>query len=179
VASDVSPLVDVTFGSEASSCISNAFQEGDPMTPRINPFEAGPDLFKRYMDYSNSVVESGLESSLINLVEIRVSQINGCANCLNMHTAAARKANETEQRLHLLPAWREAPVYSERERAALQWAEHLTRLPDLQAPDQVYAALDAQFSKEEQLRLTMVINVINGWNRLAVGFRLYEESYGW
>jgi len=149
------------------------------MKPRINLYTAAPELAKLFLDFSNKVEASGLERSLIELVKIRASQINGCANCLNMHTADARKAGETEQRLHLLAAWQEAPVYSERERAALEWTEHLTLVADRRAPDDVYAALDAQFSKEEQLKLTMVINVINGWNRLAVGFNVYDPSLGW
>ena len=149
------------------------------MEPRLNPFAAAPALAKQYIDYSQSIVSSGLEPDLLHLVEIRASQINGCANCLNMHTAAARKGGETEQRLHLLAAWKEAPVFSDRERAALAWTDHLTMLAENGAPDDVYAALDAQFTKEEQIKLTMMINVINGWNRLAVGFRIFDSSLGW
>jgi alkylhydroperoxidase family enzyme len=96
-----------------------------------------------------------------------------------MHTFEAREAGETEQRLALVAAWREAPCYSERERAALAWAEHITLIADKRAPDAVYAALDAQFSKEEQVKLTMAIIVINGWNRLAVAFNMFDPSYGW
>src|SRR3546814_19621420 len=93
-----------------------------------------------------------------------------------MHTADARKAGETEQRIHLLAAWHEAPCYTDRERAALAWTEHLTEIATKRAPDAIYEALDAQFSKEEQLKLTLMINVINGWNRLAVGFHLYAPE---
>jgi alkylhydroperoxidase family enzyme len=96
-----------------------------------------------------------------------------------MHTADARKAGETEQRLHLLAAWHEAPVFSDRERAALAWVDHLTLIADQRAPDGVYADLDAHFSKEEQVKLTMMIVVINGWNRIAVGFNLYDTKLGW
>jgi AhpD family alkylhydroperoxidase len=149
------------------------------MTPRLNPFTAAPELAKAWFAFSNQVGESGLEKPLLELVKIRASQINGCANCLNMHTYEARQAGETEQRIHLIAAWREAPCYSERERAALAWTEHMTLVADKRAPADVYAQLDAQFSKEEQLKLTMMIIVINGWNRLAVGFDLYEASYGW
>lgn len=149
------------------------------MHPRLNLFSAAPELTKLFLEFSNKVEASGLERSLIELVKIRASQINGCANCLNMHTADARKAGETEQRLHLLAGWREAPVYGERERAALGWTEHLTLIADRRAPDDAYAVLDAQFSKEEQAKLTMIINVINGWNRLAVGFEIYDPSLGW
>ena len=149
------------------------------MEPRLNPFAAAPSLVKQYIDYSQSIVASGLEPDLLHLVEIRASQINGCANCLNMHTAEARKSGETDQRLHVLAAWEETPLFSDRERAALAWTEHLTLLAEKRAPDDVYAALDAQFTKEEQIKLTMMINVINGWNRLAVGFRVFDPSLGW
>jgi AhpD family alkylhydroperoxidase len=149
------------------------------MEARLNHFAAAPALMKQFLDLSNQVYESGLEKSLLELVKIRASQINGCANCLNMHTSDARKEGETEQRLHLLAAWHEAPVYSERERAALAWTEHLTLLAGKGAPDDVYAAFDAQFSKEEQIKLTMMINNINDWNRIAVGFRIYDPNLGW
>jgi len=149
------------------------------MNARLNPFAAAPALAKQFLDFSNQVYGSGLEKDLLELVKMRASQINECANCLNMHSSDARKAGETEQRLHLLAGWREAPVYSERERAALAWTEHLTLLADRRAPDDVYAALDAQFSKEEQVKLTLMINVINDWNRIAVGFRIYDPSLGW
>ncbi len=149
------------------------------MTNRINSYTAAPELLKAWLDLSNQVSASGLEASLLELVKIRASQINGCANCLNMHTYEARRAGETEQRLALLAAWREAPVYTDRERAALDWTEHLTRVADKRAPQQVYDGLNAQFSKEEQVKLTMMINVINGWNRLAIAFDLFAPELGW
>ena len=149
------------------------------MPARLDPFTAAPELSQAFLAFSTQVAESGLEKPLLELVKIRASQINGCANCLNMHSFEARRAGEPEQRLHLIAAWREAPCYTRRERAALAWTEHLTLVAEKRAPDQVYAALDAEFSKEEQLKLTMMINVINGWNRLAVGFELFEPSYGW
>lgn len=149
------------------------------MTPRADINAVSPDTFKSWYAFSMEVGESGLERSLLELVKIRASQINGCANCLNMHTADARKAGETEQRVHLLAAWREAPCYTDRERAALAWTEHLTEVAVRRAPDAVYEALDGQFSKEEQVNLTMAINVINGWNRLAVAFNLYAPELGW
>jgi alkylhydroperoxidase family enzyme len=96
-----------------------------------------------------------------------------------MHTYEARKAGETEQRIALLGAWHEAPCYTDRERAALAWTDHITLVAEKRAPDDVYAVLDAQFSKEEQVKLTMAIVVINGWNRLAVGFILFDASRGW
>ena len=156
------------------------------MQPRTTPYAVAPAQLKQFLDYSDTVHQSGLEHSLIELVKIRASQINGCANCLNMHTSDARKAGETEQRLHLLAAWHEAPLFSDRERAALEWTAHLTLIADQRAPDHVYSALDqAQpvrsiaFSKEEQVSLTLLINVINGWNRLAVSFGLYNPKLGW
>ncbi len=149
------------------------------MTPRLNMFAVSTDLIQVFTDFSNRVGESGLEKPLLELVKIRASQINGCANCLNMHTYEARQAGETEQRLHLIAAWHEAPVFSDRERAALAWTEHLTLIADKRAPDDVYAALDAEFSKEDQIKLTMMINVINAWNRLAVGFNQFAPSLGW
>ena len=121
-------------------------------------------------------VASSLEPSLMLLVEIRASQINGCANCINMHAAEARKKGETEQRIYLLSAWREAPCYTERERAALGWTEALTRLSEghrqLEGAREV---LQAQFTEEEQVKLTLMVNVINGWNRIAVGFRQFVD----
>ena len=149
------------------------------MTPRADIYTVSPRVFKSWFAFSTLVGECGLEKALLELVKIRASQINGCANCLNMHTAEARKLGETEQRLHVLSAWHEAPCYTDRERAALAWTEHLTEVANKRAPDAVYEALDMHFSKEEQLNLTMMINVINGWNRLAVGFNLYAPELGW
>ena len=149
------------------------------MTARLNHFAVAPEIMKAFFASSNQVVDSGLEKPLLELVKIRASQINSCANCLNMHTYEARQDGETEQRLHVLSAWHEAPLFSDRERAALAWTEHLTLVAEKRAPADIYAALDAQFSKEEQVKLTMMINVINGWNRLAVGFDLFDASLGW
>jgi AhpD family alkylhydroperoxidase len=149
------------------------------MNDRINVYASGGPLFKAWYDFSTQVAKSGLEKNLLELVKIRASQINGCANCLNMHTSDACKAGEAEQRIHLLTAWEEAPCYNARERAALAWTDHLTQVATKRAPDQVYAELAQQFSAEEQVQLTLAINVINGWNRIAVGFSLYDASLGW
>ena len=149
------------------------------MTPRLNVFADAPALMKQFFDFSAAANDCGLEHQLLELVKIRASQINGCANCLNMHTSDARKLGESEQRLHLIAAWEEAPVFSDRERAALAWTEHLTLIADRRAPDRVYEMLDAQFSKKEQVKLTMMINVINAWNRLAIAFHLYDPKLGW
>ena len=118
---------------------------------------------------------SSLEPTLIRLVEIRASQINGCANCINMHTVEARAQGETEQRIYLLSAWREAPCYSDRERAALGWTEALTRLSEGHGHEKAYEVLKAKFTKEERVMLTLMINIINGWNRIAVGFGLFVD----
>ena len=147
------------------------------MTAKIDPFAVAPDLMKKWMAISLAAASS-LEPSLIGLVEIRSSQINGCANCINMHAQDARAKGETEQRIYLLSAWREAPCYSERERAALQWTDALTRLCDGHELDNARKALKAQFSEEEQMKLTLMINVINGWNRIAVGFGLFAADPG-
>lgn len=144
------------------------------MTAKLDPFAAAPQLMKGWMGVSLAVAAS-LEPSLIELVKIRASQINGCANCLNMHTAEARAQGETEQRIYLLSAWREAPCYTDRERAALAWTDALTRLSEAHTHEAAYGALEAQFTDEEQVKLTLMINVINGWNRFAVGFGLWAE----
>jgi AhpD family alkylhydroperoxidase len=141
------------------------------MKPRLNPFAAAPAAMQAWLDYGKGVLACGLEASLMELVKIRASQVNGCAHCLSMHTAAARKSGETEQRLYLLDAWRESPLYGERERAALGWTEALTLLPTTHAPDDAYGALQSQFTPEEQVTLTLLIVTINGWNRIQVGFR--------
>lgn len=144
------------------------------MTAKLDLFAAAPTLMKSWMGTSLAVSGS-LEPSLIALVEVRASQINGCANCLNMHTAHAREEGETEQRLYLLSAWKEAPCYTDRERAALGWTDALTRLSEGHALEQARAALIDHFTEEEQVKLTLMINVINGWNRLAVGFGLWVD----
>jgi AhpD family alkylhydroperoxidase len=144
------------------------------MTARIDLFAAAPQLMKSWMGTSLAAAAS-LEPSLIELVKIRASQINGCANCINMHTAEARANGETEQRIYLLSAWREAPCYSARERAALGWTEELTRLSERHPAVAARDALIKAFSEEEQVKLTLMINVINGWNRIAVGFGLWLD----
>jgi len=141
---------------------------------RLNPFAAAPREMKEWHRASLAIAGS-LDAKLVHLVEIRASQINGCANCLNMHTVFAREEGETEQRINLLPAWREAPCYSERERAALGWTEALTKISEGHAQESAYEALKAQFTEEEQVKLTLMINVINGWNRLSVGFSLWAD----
>ena len=144
------------------------------MTAKLDPLAAAPELMKNWLRTSIAIISS-LEPTLAELVEIRASQINGCANCINLHTAQAREKGETEQRIYLLSAWREAPCYTERERAALGWTEALTRLSEGHTHDNAYGALKAQFSDEDQVKLTLMINIINGWNRLSVGFGTWME----
>lgn len=119
----------------------------------------------------------GLEPALLELVKMRASQINGCAYCLDMHSKDARAAGETEQRLYVLDAWREAPFYSERERAALAWTEAVTRVADSHVPDNVHARAAQQFNERELLDLTLAITAINSWNRLAISSRVEAGSY--
>lgn len=124
-----------------------------------------------------AVHRSSLEPLLLELVKTRASQINGCAHCLDMHTKDARALGETEQRLYLLPAWREAPCYSERERAALEWTEAITRIADTGVPDALYARLRRHFDEKTLVDLTLAIIAINGWNRMAVAFRTEVGGY--
>ncbi len=145
------------------------------MTTVTDPFAAAPQLMKQWMGVSLAV-EASLEKSLIELVKIRASIINGCANCINMHSIDARAHGETEQRLYLLAAWHEAPVYTPRERAALAWTDALTRLSAGHTQQAAKEGLEAHFTPEEQVNLTLMINIINGWNRLAVGFDLWYEQ---
>lgn len=144
------------------------------MTATLNPFNVAPALMKSWMNTSQAVASS-LEGSLIELVKIRSSQINACANCINMHTVEARSLGETEQRIYLLSAWQEAPCYSDRERAALGWVDALTRLSQGHDLAEARKALQAQFTEGEQVNLTLMINIINGWNRMAVGFGLWFD----
>jgi len=146
------------------------------MTPRLNAYSAAPEGFKAMMGLSDYVTNCPLEHSLQELVKIRASQINGCANCLHMHTADARKAGESEERLYLLSAWRESLLYTPRERAALAWTEALTLVHQTHAPDADYEAAAVQFSPRELVDLTLLIGVINTWNRLAVGFRVVHPN---
>src|SRR6266853_1565840 len=141
------------------------------MKPRMNYFQAAPDTVKALTALETQVQGSGLEQSLIELVKTRASQINGCAFCINMHTQDARKHGETEQRLYLLSAWRESPLYTDRERAALAWTEAVTLIAETHAPDNLYEDVRANFSESETVNLTMLIGAINAWNRIAISFR--------
>ncbi|WP_201834447.1 carboxymuconolactone decarboxylase family protein [Microvirga zambiensis] len=141
------------------------------MKARLIPYEVAPGALKPMIELEKSFKNSRLEHSLIELVKTRASQINGCAYCVHMHTKDARANGESEERLYLLSAWRESPLYSERERAALAWTEALTLISETHAPDEDYAELSRHFTPEEQVSLTLLIGAINTWNRIAIGFR--------
>lgn len=129
------------------------------------------------LNLSATVRRSGLEHSLILLVKTRVSQINGCGHCIDMHTKDARAEGETEQRLYLLNAWWETSLYTDRERAALRWAEAVTRLEHQEVPDDVYEDLRKCFSEEEIVALTLCVGEINAWNRFAISFKYPAGTY--
>jgi AhpD family alkylhydroperoxidase len=147
------------------------------MNERIDYKTAAPGALKAMLGLETYVRNSGLEHSLLELVKTRVSQINGCAHCLDMHTKDARAAGETEQRLYVLPAWHEAPFYSERERAALAWAEAVTQISAGAVEDELYAEVRRHFDEKALVDLTLAIIAINGWNRLAVPFRTETGNY--
>jgi AhpD family alkylhydroperoxidase len=147
------------------------------MQSRLDYARVAPGLVQAMYKLQKYVDESGLEHSLLELVKTRVSQMNGCAYCMDIHTKDARAGGETEQRLYGLSAWREAPYYSERERAALAWAEVVTLISQTHAPNEEYEAARAQFSEGELVQLTMAVIAINGWNRLAIAFRPEVGNY--
>lgn len=144
---------------------------------RVDYRAAMPEAAEAMVGLQKVVDNSGLEPKLLELVKLRASQINGCAYCLERHSKDATAIGEDPQRLHVLAAWREAPFYSARERAALAWCEELTLLSSTGASDAVYQVLATQFSQREQVSLTTAIVAINGWNRFAVGFRSPVGSY--
>jgi AhpD family alkylhydroperoxidase len=144
------------------------------MTARLNPLTAAPSVMKEWQRASFAIASS-FEPGLSELVEIRASQINGCANCINMHTAFARESGESEQRIYLLAAWREAPCYTDRERAALGWTDAMTRLSETHTHAAAYEDLKPHFTEGEIVTLTLLINVVNGWNRIAVGFGVWAD----
>jgi AhpD family alkylhydroperoxidase len=147
------------------------------MQTRLDYSKAAPGSVQAMYKLRKFSEGSGLERPLLELMKTRVSQINGCAFCIDVHTKDASAAGETEQRLYGLSAWREAPYYSERERAALAWAEVVTNMPQVNESDAEYEAARAQFSAEELIKLTVVVIAINGWNRLAITFRTEAGEY--
>lgn len=143
------------------------------MTPRIkSPFTLAPESIKAMTALEASLAASTLEPALRELVKMRASQINACAFCLHMHATKARADGESEMRIYLLNAWRESPLYTARERAALAWTEALTLVATTGAPDADYEGIKAEFTEAEQVQLTLLIGAINTWNRLQVGFRV-------
>lgn len=146
------------------------------MTKRLNYYAIAPEALKPLLALEESIKKSSLEHSLIELVKMRASQINGCAYCLHMHSADARKAGESEARLYLLNAWHESALYTPRERAALAWTEALTLLPQSHAPDADYEEAMRHFSEQEMVMLTLLIGTINTWNRIAVAFRSHHPN---
>jgi AhpD family alkylhydroperoxidase len=146
------------------------------MEPRLNVAIA-PKAYQVMAHAQNYIDNCGLEHSLLELVKTRASQINGCGYCIDMHTKDARARGETEQRLYLLNAWREAPFYSDRERAALEWTEAVTLIAETHAPDDVYERVRQHFTPEELVNLTLAITTINSWNRLSIAFRATPGTY--
>jgi AhpD family alkylhydroperoxidase len=147
------------------------------MKPRLDLTKYINSGLGRAMFNLSSEVEAGLERPLFELVKIRASQINGCAYCIDMHTKDARLAGETEQRIYALNAWRETPFFSDRERAALEWTEAVTRVSDTHVPDDLHQRVSTQFDDDELVALTFAVIVINSWNRLAVSFRAPAGTY--
>jgi AhpD family alkylhydroperoxidase len=147
------------------------------MEPRLDYQKAFPEGYQGLLHLEAIIRRSGLEPSLYELIKIRASQLNGCAFCLDMHTKDARAKGETEQRIYALPAWREAPFYSERERAALAWTEAITNIQQGHASEDVYTEARTQFSEEELVKLTYAIIQINSWNRIAIAFRPEVGNY--
>jgi len=147
------------------------------MKPRIDPTKVAPGALKAMFGLEQYLRSCGLEEKLLLLLKFRVSQINGCAYCLDMHSKDLRAAGETEQRLYLLDVWRESPFYTERERAALAWAESVTLVTQDHVPDEVYEQARSQFSEEELANLTLALVAINGWNRLSISLRAVPGTY--
>ena len=147
------------------------------MEQRINAYEKAQGALQAMFGLKKYLDKSSLEENLLMLLDFRVSQINGCAYCLDMHSKDLRAAGETEQRIYLLSAWRESPFYTERERAALAWAESVTLLNNGEVSDEVYEQAKKQFSEQELIDLTMAVVAINGWNRLNIAFRTTPGTY--
>ena len=147
------------------------------MNARFDYIKAAPGAFKAMLELEKYIKGTGLEESLLNLVKLRASQINGCAYCIDMHTKDARANGETEQRIYELDAWRETPFYTDREMAALAWTEALTNIKDGHVPDEVFEEARKQFSETELVNLTLAVVAINGWNRIAISFRAVPGVY--
>lgn len=147
------------------------------MKARIDLMRVNPGIIHAMLGLERQVREANFDGKLLDLVRMRASQINGCAYCLDMHSKDARANGETEQRLYGLDAWRETPYYSERERAALEWTEALTLVPETHVPDEVYERVRKQFSEDELAHLSLAVVAINGWNRLNIAARTVPGDY--
>jgi AhpD family alkylhydroperoxidase len=147
------------------------------MNPRIDVSKYITSGMGRAMLTLSSEVSARIDHRLFELVKMRASQINGCAYCMDMHTKEARLAGETEQRIYALSAWRETPFFTDRERAALEWTEAVTRVADTHVPDEIYERVSSQFEESDLVALTFAVVVINSWNRLAISFRPVVGSY--
>jgi len=147
------------------------------MQERFNGYRVAPDGYKAMLGLEEYIHRSGLEENLIHLLKLRVSQINGCAYCIDMHWKDLRALGESEQRLYGLDAWRESPYYNDRERAALEWAEAVTLITQGHVPDEVYESVKQHFSEKEIADLTLVVATINAWNRLAISSRTPAGNY--
>lgn len=141
------------------------------MEPRLNFFGAGPEAMRAMAGLDARVAQAGLEPALVELVRLRVSQLNRCAYCIDAHAAALRRAGEDPRRLALLPAWGETNLFTERERAALDWAEAVTRVAETHVPDAAWERVRTHFTPSEVVDLTLLVASINGWNRFAIAFR--------
>lgn len=142
------------------------------MAQRLDYFSKCPDLLKAVVTLNNKIENSGLEKSLVHLVKLRASQINGCSFCVNMHSKEARKDGESEQRVFLVSAWKDSPLFSPRERAAFAWTEAVTLVANGGVSDELYAEARAQFTEEELVKLTALVGIINVWNRFSIPFRV-------
>ncbi len=147
------------------------------MTQRLDVLKVNPSVVKAVLGVNAALKRSNIEESLLDLVYFRVSQMNGCAFCLDMHSKDLRANGESEQRLYVLEAWRESPFYSDRERAALAWAEAVTMLKDKEVPDEVYEQARKQFSEEDLVMLTLAVTTINTWNRFNIAFQTTPGAY--
>jgi len=147
------------------------------MAARLNYKELSPNAYKAMLGLEKTVNSSGMERLLLDLVRLRASQINACGHCIDMHAKDLQARGETEQRIYLLSAWHESPVYSARERAALAWTDCITLIADERAPDEVYEIVRKEFSELEFVNLTLAIVAINGWNRLNIAFGTVPGNY--
>jgi AhpD family alkylhydroperoxidase len=141
------------------------------MTQRLDFYSANPNAIKALLGLEKRISESGLEKSLVELIRLRASQINGCAYCIDLHTADARKGGEEDRRLATLSVWRETPFFTDRERAALAWTEAVTLVSQDHVPDEAWTAVRPHFDDAELVDLTLLVSTINTWNRFAISFR--------